>query len=416
MRNNYTLPFIKQQKIKKMKKIYALLTCISITAAAFATTYPGNGKTGFGGPVGTGSLEITNSADSISFRLIRGTGSMNDALVIYLDVTTGGFATTNLFNDQTDGLTKAIGGYDNTIGTGTGRSVFNFSASFRPEFALAFKPGEASAKLVALKDAAVFTLLESPALSNNTATAASYTVKIKASDLGLTSCISFKFIATCISTTAYRSEEAIGDPMTAFVQGWNPYTSTTAPLSYLSCAAPTGLAVTNITATSAKLSWTAVPCAIGYQYLIRKKGTTAWVTVQLMGTSKTATGLTASTTYQWKTLTGCRITPDTVASPYTMGPEFTTTATPSIINNGNVKAFTASLSPNPAINSSMVKITGASGPVTVIVTNLAGTVLWNSAGNTNNMIAIPANKLNKGIYSVTVKDNEHSEVLSLLVE
>ena len=399
-----------------MKKISVLFICVSLTVAAFATTYPGNGKSGFGGPVGLGSLDITNTADSIIFKLVRGTGGMNDALVIYLDVATGGFATTNTFNDGTDGLSKAISGYDNTIGAGTGRAVFNFSASFRPEFALAFKPGETSAKLVALKDTGKFTVLELPALSSNNPNAASFTVKIKASDIGLTSCIKFNFIATTISTTAYRSDEAIGDPMTGFVQGWNPYTSTTNPLNYLSCAAPSGLVVTNITQTSAKLNWNVVPCAIGYQYLIRKKGTITWTTVQLAGTSRNVTGLTAATTYQWKVLTGCRITPDTVASAYSTGPEFTTLATPSLTIAADANSFSASLSPNPAINSSVVKINGASGAISVTVTNVAGSILWQSAGNTNNLIEIPVNKLNSGLYHVIIKDDVHSKVLNLVKE
>ena len=39
-------------------------------------------------------------------------------------------------------------------------------------------------------------------------------------------------MATYISGTGYRSDEAIGDPMTDFASGWNPYTSSTKPLVY----------------------------------------------------------------------------------------------------------------------------------------------------------------------------------------
>ena len=215
-----------------------------------------------------------------------------------------------------------------------------------------------------LNDAGTFTVLSLPALSSNIALAESFTVKIKASDLGLGSCITFKFIATTISLTAYRSEEAIGDPMTGFVQGWNPYTSVTPPLTYLSCAAPAGLTVTNITATSARLNWAAVPCAVGYQFQYRKKATTKWKSGQTSAISRNINGLTAATTYQWRVLTGCRITPDTVASNYTIGPEFTTAAVSAFAiteEPGSIdgKMLSASLSPNPAVNSSRLKVNGA---------------------------------------------------------
>ena len=210
-----------------MKKIYTSLLAVSIAVSAFATNYPGNGKTGFGGPVGPGSLDVTNVGNTITFTLNRGTGNMNDALVIYLDAVTGGFSSTANFIDATDGLSKAIAGVD-----GTNRAIFNFNAAFRPEYALAFKPGETSAKLVLLTEGANFTLISSPTLSNNTNNAASYTVTINATDIGLTGTVGFKFFATLISTTAYRSDEAIGDPMTGFTQGWNPYTSAVAPLVY----------------------------------------------------------------------------------------------------------------------------------------------------------------------------------------
>ncbi len=390
-----------------------MLAFLFVSAAAVATVYPGNGKTGFGGPIGLGTLEITNSADSIIFKLVRGTGSVNDALVIYFDSKAGGFSTTALFDDQTDFLTKAIGGYDNTIGPGTGRSVFNFSSTFKPDFALAFRPG-LNGKLVALKDANSFTLLETPLLSNNGA-ASTYTIKIKASDIGLSGCIAFKFIATYISTTAYRSEEAIGDPMTGFVQGWNPYTSTTPPLNYLSCAAPSGLAVTNLTSTSAKLSWSAVSCAIGYQYLIRKKGTTPWVTVQLTGTSKTATGLTPATTYQWKTLTGCRITPDTVSSGYTTGPEFTTAAALTI-PGAPAQQLAVRLSPNPAVTTSVLHITGAVGTVAITVTNISGMMVWRYTGKRPDLVEIPVQQLNNGLYHVKVTDDLRSVIVDLVKE
>jgi hypothetical protein len=37
-----------------------------------AAVYPGNGNSGFGGPIGGGTLEITNDAFNLYFTLTRG--------------------------------------------------------------------------------------------------------------------------------------------------------------------------------------------------------------------------------------------------------------------------------------------------------------------------------------------------------
>ena len=81
--------------------IFAL--CLSVRAA----TYSGNGKNGFGGPIGQGSLTLTDDGTTISGTLTRGGGNFNDALVLYVDSVPGGFSDTSGFNDGGDGLRRA---------------------------------------------------------------------------------------------------------------------------------------------------------------------------------------------------------------------------------------------------------------------------------------------------------------------
>lgn len=69
-----------------MKQIFVFATVLALSLNAFAVNYPGNGKTGFGGPVGTGSLDITADNNAITFKLNRGLSDMNEVLVIYIDV------------------------------------------------------------------------------------------------------------------------------------------------------------------------------------------------------------------------------------------------------------------------------------------------------------------------------------------
>ena len=177
-----------------------------------------------------GSLDVSLTGTDFTFTLNRGTGDMNDVLVIYIDGQSGGSTSTANFTDKSNNLTTAISGYG---GTGK-RSTFNFASGFTPEYAIAFQPGKGlpgSATVVYLRDNDSHTVSYTPELSNNnTTTAATYSVTVPSIWIGLVS--SFKFMATYISNTGYRADEAIGDPMTGFTQGWNSYTSTTAPLEF----------------------------------------------------------------------------------------------------------------------------------------------------------------------------------------
>lgn len=212
-----------------MKKLSTLFFSLLLSCSLFAQTSntTGNGKTGFGGPVGNGSLDITTAGDNITFTFNRGaSGGFNDALVIYIDAAAGGYTSTASFMDASSDLMKAISGYDGA----TNRATFNFSSTFTPEKALAlFANGSKGAVLVNL-GTTMHTIIDTPILSNNGNTnAPSYTVTFPSASLGLSGTSSFKFLATYISGTGYRADEAIGDPMTGFSQGWNAYTSTTTP-------------------------------------------------------------------------------------------------------------------------------------------------------------------------------------------
>jgi len=71
------------------------------------------------------------------------------------------------------------------------------------------------------------------------------------------------------------------------------------------CAAPTGLQATNIEANSATLRWNTVAGATSYNVRIRPVGTSTWATASTSGTSLNATGLSASTNYEFQVQTVC---------------------------------------------------------------------------------------------------------------
>src|SRR6266480_2121151 len=80
--------------------------CVSVRAA----TYSGNGNTGFGGPIGQGSLTLTDDGTTVSGTLTKGAGGFNDVLVLYVDSVPGGFSDTSGFTDSGDGSRRAISG------------------------------------------------------------------------------------------------------------------------------------------------------------------------------------------------------------------------------------------------------------------------------------------------------------------
>src|SRR5439155_23439259 len=108
---------------------------VSVSLSAQAANYPGNGATGFGGPIGLGSLTLTDNGTTVSGTVNKGPNGFNDVLVIYIDSIAGGFSDTSGFADGADGLRKAISGFDG----GGNRSLLTFSGML-PDYAIALGP------------------------------------------------------------------------------------------------------------------------------------------------------------------------------------------------------------------------------------------------------------------------------------
>ena len=234
-----------------MKKIYFLFTFFISTLAMSQTNFPGNGKSGFGGTVGNGSISVSDNETTVTFVLNRGAGNFTNALVIFIDSKAGGFSTTSGFTDQSDGLRKAISGL-----YGTNRSALTFPEGFTPDYAIAFDKGFGG--LWTLQNGTSHTYITSTNLApTNSETSATYTVTATKADLGITGGVTFKFLATYISNTGYRSNEAVGDMMTGFTEGWvnqtittfNTYNSPTLPVKLVGFKAVKESSVV-------KLNWT----------------------------------------------------------------------------------------------------------------------------------------------------------------
>src|SRR2546423_8872127 len=104
-------------------KLFLIGASVGLCLSSLAATYSGNGNSGFGGPIGLGSLTLTDNGTTVSGTVNKGPNGFNDVLVFYIDSTAGGFADMSGFADGADGLRKAISGFDGVVN----RSLLSFS-------------------------------------------------------------------------------------------------------------------------------------------------------------------------------------------------------------------------------------------------------------------------------------------------
>jgi hypothetical protein len=209
---------------------------------ASAATYSGNGNTGFGGPIGLGTLSLSDDGTTLSGTFSKGPNGFNDALVIYIQSGAGGFADTSGFADAGDGLRKAISGFDG----GGNRSTMTFTGGFLPNFAIALGPADDSFGGVwqlANGGNNSFNFMGSANLSPLNNSSSTYTFSLLVTEIGLTpnSGQTIELFGTYISDTGYRSDEAVAGT-DAGTQGYNPFVQA-ANASYMIVPEPSCLAL-----------------------------------------------------------------------------------------------------------------------------------------------------------------------------
>jgi hypothetical protein len=180
----------------------------------------GNGAGGFGGPLGSGSLSVSNDGAgnlTFSFNSPGHSLSGND-VVVYLATGATGLSDTTSLTDNGDGGREAVSGYNSG---NPSRSLVTFPAGFQATFALSIEDNYAS----------LFQLpLPGGATGNNSLLYVTGTsqsgepdvLSFPIADLGLTQGQSFQLDATLISESAYRSNETIGSTNPDVSQESNP--------------------------------------------------------------------------------------------------------------------------------------------------------------------------------------------------
>jgi hypothetical protein len=201
--------------MKTNRKAFLAVGLVSAALSAPAAVYPGNGATGFGGPVGTGSVSISDSLAGMTITLNRGAGVMNDDLVLYLNTQPGGFSDTSSFSDNADGGRTAISGFN---GANPSRTIASFPAGFGANYAISIENSFIGVFGLAAGGNGSLNFLFGQAQSGNNSDP-SYSINIspaQMTQIGLTagSGQTFHFLGSLISTTAYRANETIGPSVT----------------------------------------------------------------------------------------------------------------------------------------------------------------------------------------------------------
>jgi len=208
-----------------MKNYLAFLFSFTICLSFAQSTYNGNGNTGFGGVIGPGTMTINDDGTTLTFEVTRGSGEFFDALVFYIDSTTGGRSVIDSdVNDQNDPLRRAISS------TGDNASVLNFPAGFETDYALAINTdfgGLWAIPPFGTVNNGELQFVQSLESTLTMSNATSFTFEVDWAELALTSTGGFKFIGVYLNAdNGFTSDEAFGTDIVGGNIGGSDYTFT----------------------------------------------------------------------------------------------------------------------------------------------------------------------------------------------
>src|SRR4051794_25579671 len=180
--------------MRRFIRLLAGIAAISVAGVASAATYPGNGATGFGGPIGNGSIDVTdNGAGNLTFTVNPAGGNLGgNAAVLYLDTQPGGAADTAGLSDTADGGRSIVSG----VNAGNpSRSVVTFPAGFGADYGIAIEPNVFEGVFDINNTPANFNFVTGNAIATN----GPYSVTVTRAQLGLGPTDPFSFVGNELS-------------------------------------------------------------------------------------------------------------------------------------------------------------------------------------------------------------------------
>lgn len=153
------------------------------------------------------------------------------------------------------------------------------------------------------------------------------------------------------------------------------------------CNAPTGLSASGISTTGATLNWGAVTGATAYNLQWKAASASTWTTVSnLTTTSRTLTGLSASTSYQFQVQTVC----SGGSSPYSTAGTFTTSSSTVIQTNEVIYLWSGAIQPTSATVVAKLTLSTTTARLRLSTSASLSNPIYSgyaSASNTNNFMA-----------------------------
>jgi N-acetylneuraminic acid mutarotase len=183
------------------------------------------------------------------------------------------------------------------------------------------------------------------------------------------------------------------------------------------CLEPSGLATTNIKATSVKLSWSVEATAQTYSVRYRKTGTLQWSKTSALSNLKKLTGLMHDTEYEWGVKSICDAASN-VSSDWSATQTFTTK--PLRIEGQEKETITFSVFPNPVSSSATISFsTEVISRISIELLDVAGiknSLLDASVEAGTHNLSFDRSGLGNGIYFLRLIMEDQTTVVKLAVE
>lgn len=182
------------------------------------------------------------------------------------------------------------------------------------------------------------------------------------------------------------------------------------------CSVPQNRSTSELTATSVQLYWDIAAAAISYKVRHKITGSNQWITSGTTTNSKTITGLSANTSYQWQVKSICQNSP-TISSNWSSKQSFVTLSQ----KTGPPERSAVVIYPNPASTSATVQIeVHSAGPLSIDVFDALGRsvliIYQPSVTPGCQTVKIPVRQLTPGQYVVRVTHSRESITGKLVIE
>jgi hypothetical protein len=173
----------------------------TIAGGEYVTYSYTGGGTGFGGPLGNGTLYIESDATSLYVGASIAGGLSSNIIAIFLDTQVGGFANDSALGDTADGGRRVASKLTRDV-----QDNFPVTADYVLEF------GNGFTNVFRLKTGSLDFIAPTSAGSGGNSGAGSREASIPLSTLGITPGGNVDFFAVLISDTGFSSNEGIPNP------------------------------------------------------------------------------------------------------------------------------------------------------------------------------------------------------------